>query len=143
MELKADLENTYYNSSMLPKHFFEINYDVAKFVLNHSHPLLDEIQKSLFCQYRVVMKFTQSPHALDDIIVNNRGICFRLKKVGEVHFGKGVKLLQGTPTSVGGSNSYPYPCFKEKFCILEFVSNGIPCIESNGWITELLTLEKI
>lgn len=142
MEIEFDKSNTNWNDKIMPKDIFTNTFDIAHLLLTQNHPILESIKPIIFGKYKVVMKFTNS-HASGSIWINNQWKVSRRNKFGPVLFGKGVKLIEGTPLDGGGSNNYPIPSFKEGYCIIEFLSNGLPMTRENGWKTELLTLEQL
>lgn len=89
-------------------------------------------------KYRLKVKFSKINA---NIFVNDKMIVGRKKKNSHVLFGAGVKCLYGTPLSIGGSNAYPNPSFKEGYCIVEFICNGFPSFTSYSHQYEVEVLE--
>lgn len=105
---------------------------------------LDKCRELFDKEYECVIKFTQPEKwVTENVWCNGRFIMHRKKKFAPVTFGKGVQLLEGTPTPVGGSNSYPTPYFKEKYCILKFISKGIPILSHYAykWTIEYISIK--
>lgn len=141
--LEFDKQGTNWNKEIMPHDIFQRTYDIGHFLLNHSHPLFDSIKPIVFGKYKVRMKFVNSGFNNGSIWCNGRWICMRKRKGSPVILNKGVTLIEGTPMPFGGSNNYPCPSFKENYCVLEFISNGLPMTEwLSGWKSELISLEK-
>jgi hypothetical protein len=62
-------------------------------------------------------------------------VLFKIKtsKDKRIQFGKGVKLIEGTPLGATGSNKYPYPHFKERYCIVEIEGEERPIVDDTFW----------
>jgi len=143
MEITFDKTDSNWNDSITPKRIFEQQFNIGHFLLNNSHPLINELLPKMFGKYKVKMKFTDDGYNNQNIYVSKR-LAWRNKKGGKVVFGKGVTLIEGTPTEFGGSNAYPRPSFKEGYCVLEFTCDGFPCTDYlSGWKTEVLHLELL
>jgi hypothetical protein len=129
----------------MPKDIFERTYDIGHFLLNNSHEIFNHIKPIVFGKYKVRMKFIQGGTGMS-IWCNGRWLCMRRRKGSPIMLNKGVKLIEGTPLRAGGSNSYPTPSFEEGYCILEFISHGLPMtqwLSQYVWKTELISLEKL
>lgn len=141
MEIEFDKDGTTWNEEMTPKQIFEREFNIGHFLLNNKHPLIEKLIPILFCQYKCVFKFIDKGYNNERIYVH-KTLAYRNKKGGKVQFAKGVKLIEGTPTDVGGSNAYPRVCFKEGYCVLEFICDGFPRTSYlNGWKTEVISIE--
>jgi len=142
--IEFDKQGTNWNEHIMPKDIFERTYDIGHFLLNHSHPIFDSIKPVVFGKYWVRMKFKDGGYNNGSIWCNGRWLCMRKKKTSPIVLNKNVKLVEGTPFAGGGSNQYPCPSFKEGYCILEFMSNGLPMTNwLSGWKSELISLERI
>lgn len=142
--LEFDKQGANWNKQISPKDIYIRTYDIGDFLLNHSHPLFDHIKPIVFGRYRVRMKFTDGGYNNGSIWCNGRWLVCRKNKFSPVWLNKGVKLIEGTPLRSGGSNSHPCPTFKERYCIIEFISNGLPMTNYlSGWKAELISLEPL
>lgn len=143
--LEFDKQGANWNDAIMPKDIFERTYDIAHFLLNHNHPIIEQLKPIIFAKYKVRMKFKIEVYAnASSIWCNGRWLAMRKKRDSPVILNKGVILLEGTPTRSGGSHNYPMPSFKEDYCVLEFISHGLPMTNKmSGWKSELLLLEPI
>lgn len=144
MELIFNKEGSNWNKSITTKQIFENQFNPAPFLLNNDHPIIEALNKELFAQYKCIFKFKDRGYNNSNIYIN-KPLAWRKNKFSKIEFNKGVKLIKGTPTESGGSNNHPRISFKEGFCILEFISDGIPCLSAtSGWIIdEIILFEKI
>lgn len=142
-DLKYDKTNTNWNKEVSIKRIFEQDFNIGHFVLNNKHPLLDSLKPLLFATYKMIVKFTDEGYN-NQAIDLGRPLAWRKNKFSAVQFNVDVKLIEGTPTKTGGSNSYPRVCFEEGYCVLEFISYGIPrSVYTSGWKTEILLMETM
>lgn len=143
-DLEFNKQGTNWNDKIMPKQIFEQTYDIGHFLLNHSHPIIEQLKLIVFATYKVKMKFIDGGYNNEAIWCNSRWLCMRQKKTLPVIFNNGVTLIEGTPSTSGGSNKYPRVYFKEGYCILEFTSNGLPMTNYlSGWKSEILELNPI
>lgn len=143
MEIEFNKSGTTWNNEITPKEIFERQFNIGHFILNHKSELTDNLLPILFGKYKVVMKFIDEGYNNSSIFVT-RTLAYRKGKFSKVQFNEGVKLLEGTPTEMGGSNGHPRVCFKEGYCILEFECNGLPQTNYlSGWKSELISLELL
>lgn len=140
--IEFDKQGSNWNKDIMPHDIFSRIYDIGHFLLNHNHPIIEQLKPVVFGKYKVVMKFVDLGYNNTSIWVNGRWVCMRKQRDSPVILNSGVKLIEGTPTRAGGSIKYPVPGFKEGYCILEFISHGLPMTNNlSGWKSELITLE--
>lgn len=136
--------NSYYRKDTPSKKIHENINSLAPLLLNTENEYLKEIADKVFADYDVTIKFIfRSSPLSEDIIVSSMRICRRDDKFGPVKFGKGVKLIEGTPTSMGGSNRHPRPTFEEGYCILQFKCPGLPILDECNWDFEIIELNRV
>lgn len=119
---------------------------LTSLVLSNPHvPLLGELAGHLLATYRVRARFEYEGIHGDSLWVNGRKLLWRPSKRGDFSREPGVRLLDhNLSRQGGGSNKYPRLGEKGSYCVLEFTSYGMPCVElRTGWDIHVLSLEKI
>lgn len=106
-------------------------------------PLFKDMYDKMFADYLVTATFKHKGYNGDNIICNGRVLIHRPKKFEPIVLSKGVELLEGNPTKIGGSHNHPAVTFEDMQCKLRFVSNGLPIIEDlNGWAIKIHSIER-
>lgn len=143
--MKIDRTNMNWNKSISDEEILNRNFSIGALIQSNTHiDLINTVNKLVLSTYKVTAIFKDEGFNGERIYCNGQCLAWRSNKRSPVRFGKNVKLIEGTPTKMGGSNQYPAVYFKEDQCTLEFISYGLPYIDTiNGWGIKILKLEEI
>lgn len=123
---------------------FSKTFNCANLLQTNNHPILESIKEVFFADYLVEAKFTYLGYNGDSIYCNGRKLVYRNDKNKPIQYTNTVELLDSKSLKYSGSNKYPTAHFVDGWCILRFVSNGLPIIDSlNGWDIEIILMEEI
>ena len=138
-------DNRNWNNSVSDKKILEKTINIGYLINTNTHiPFLNSLKDIVLCDYKVLAKFIYKGYNGDDIICNGRTLAYRPHKLELIKYAKNVYLKEGKPLKSSGSNKYPTVRYIDNWCILEFISNGLPIIdEINGWDIHILQITKL
>ncbi len=130
--------------SMTDEDILNSTFTCGYLLQSNNHPLLVQIRKLVLADYLVKAKFTYLGYNGEDLWCNGQRLAKRVNKSWAVQFADGVKLIEGKPLAGSGSNKYPTVRFENNYCILEFISNGLPVLnKTSGWAIEVLEIVEL
>lgn len=110
-------------------------------------PIMQTIHDLAIKQYKIQAKFEYQGFNGHRIWCNGKQLVHRPSKFKDIVFHKNViqVIEHNFSHKSGGSHSWPaVGQFKGAYCILEFISNGLPFIDkTNGWLMTIQTIEEI
>lgn len=119
-------------------------FDFYYLLSTNDHPILNQIKELTLCNYKVRAKFIWEGFNGDQITCNGRKLVYRINKFSTIQYAHDVKLIEGTPLKASGSNNYPTVRFDKDYCVLEFISDGLPILDPvNGWRIQIIEMIKI
>ncbi len=137
-------DNRPWRKDLSDKDILDKTFDIYNLLSTNDHPILNQIKELAFQNYKVKAKFIYLGYNGQYLYCNGRTLVYRKNKFSPMEYAKDVKLIEGIEYKTGGSNQYPAVGFKDNWCILEFISDGLPIINSlNGWKIEIISMEKI
>lgn len=136
-------DNTNWIKTLSEQEIHERKFSIGRLLLTNTHiPLIAELKNKVLATYKVKAKFVYLGYNGDSLICNGQTlVSCRSKFADNIQLGKNVTYLEGN-LRPQGSNKYPRIANnKSNYCILEFISFGLPYIDNlNGWDIEILDI---
>jgi hypothetical protein len=137
-------QNRSWIESLTDEKVLRNTFDFYYLLETNDHPILEKIKELTLCNYRVVARFDYLGYNGQYLYCNGQLLVWRNRKTAPMQYGSNVKLIEGKPLRMSGSNQYPTVRFEENYCVLEFISDGLPIINDlHGWKITIISMDKI
>jgi hypothetical protein len=138
-------QNTTWNREISEKEVYERKFSEANLLFTNTHiPLIQELKDKILATYKVKAKFIHLGYNGESLYCNGQRLVYASSKFSRtIKLGENVTLLDGNLVPCG-SNKYPRIGGKDSWCILEFISFGLPYVDTiNGWQIQILEIQTI
>ncbi|MGL4977025.1 MAG: hypothetical protein ACRC5G_03335 [Cetobacterium sp.] len=138
-------DNTTWIKSLTEQDILEKHFTEARMLFTNTHiPWLVNLKEQILSTYKVKAKFKHLGYNGEKLYCNGQVLVFAKSKfANKITLGKNVNFIEGNIKPCG-SNNYPRIGWKNDYCILEFISFGLPfVIKEDGWSIEILEINKL
>jgi hypothetical protein len=143
---KIDRSNKPWNKEISDEDIFNREITIAYLIQSNQHlEVFQNLKEVVLSTYRVVAEFKHEGFNGHQIVCNNQQLVFRKNKHSDFSTGVNVKILEhNLSRKGGGSCNYPSVGGHGSKVTLEFISYGLPFIDSvNGWSIKVISLDKL
>lgn len=136
-------DNKNWNKDISEEDIFNKEFSIGYLLQTNDHPLIKDLRDKVLSRYKVKAKFTHLGFNGDILYCNGQKLIYAKSKFEkDVSLGKNVNYIEGN-LKVCGSNKYPSIGTENSYCIIEFISYGLPYIDkTSGWSIELLNIKQ-
>lgn len=141
-----DRTNKSWNNKITDEEIFNREFTTGYLIQCNQHlPIFQQLKDIVLSTYKVRAIFTYLGYNGQNLYCNGQRLVYRTNKFKDFSIGKNVTLISHNFSHKGGgSNSYPTIAYTGAKCELEFISYGLPYVDSiNGWKIEVIKIDKI
>lgn len=144
--MQIDITNKNWNKHISDEEILNREFTSGFLIQTNQHlPIFQELKDLVLSTYKVTAKFKYLGWNGDVLYCNGQKLIYRKDKFQDFTLGNNVKLVNhNLSRKGGGSNKYPSVAYEGAFAVIEFISYGLPYVNSvNGWGIEVISMEKI
>lgn len=141
-----DRTNKNWNNEITDEEILNRDYSIGYLIQTNQHlDIFKRLKDLVLSTYKVTARFEYQGFNGHSIYANGQKLVWREDKRKDFSVGKEAKvIIHNLSHKGGGSNRYPSISREAGYCVVEFISYGLPFVnKSNGWSIHVLKIDKL